>query len=140
MSRNAELTPPLFVVDRDGWLATFESVAEAESYLESPDVEHDEYVGFDATGAELKFSVEEVDLTGASWWHRLRHQNPVQISQQERAPTGPHLHRLLSEVLGRHHGSSLDELVNEIVVRGPRVRYPRLSSALTAEIRRAARP
>jgi hypothetical protein len=131
--------PPLFVVDRDGWLAIFESVGEAEADLESTDVEGDEYVGYDATASMLEFNVEEQDLTGASWWQRLRHQDPIRISRQYMAPDNPYLLRLLSEVLERPEAITRDELVRDIVARRPRLKNPRVSPALTAEMLQAAK-
>jgi hypothetical protein len=54
---DAQATPPVFVQCSDGDVLVFDSCNEAESWMESPDVEEGEYVsGFDAVGT--RFAIE----------------------------------------------------------------------------------
>jgi hypothetical protein len=54
------MIPPFFLVCADGDILVFRSLDEAESYMESPDVEAGEYVaGFDRTGTRLTIAVVE---------------------------------------------------------------------------------
>jgi hypothetical protein len=54
------MTPPFFLVCADGDILVFHSLNEAESYMESPDVEAGEYVaGFDGIGTKLTIAVAE---------------------------------------------------------------------------------
>jgi hypothetical protein len=54
------VTPPIFIVCRDGALLVFASIERAEAALESPDVEAGEYdSAFDANGTRLAIEVTE---------------------------------------------------------------------------------
>lgn len=50
-------TPPI-VVDENGDLTIFNSVAEAEGHLEPVDVANDEYVAYDAKGRRLRLEID----------------------------------------------------------------------------------
>lgn len=62
------------LVNEHGDISVFASVEEAESYMESIDVEHDEYVVTDAAGLPLSVSVviEEVPLFWGLWKGRVK--------------------------------------------------------------------
>ncbi len=55
-----EAVAPIFVLDREGWISVFDSVAETENGLETNDVETGEYVALDAVGRPLRLATEPV--------------------------------------------------------------------------------
>ena len=65
----AVVRPPIFVLDREGWVSVFESVSSTEAGLETPDVETGEYVALDAAGRPLVLTVVEGARTGR-WYSR----------------------------------------------------------------------
>jgi hypothetical protein len=81
------IQPPLIAVDRDGCVYIFDSIGDAEAELESPDIEDEEYRVYDSEGRTLEFGVVRSDAP-LPWWRKLRHQDPIQLSSFESAPTG----------------------------------------------------
>jgi hypothetical protein len=74
------MTPPIFILCRNGDVGTFTSVSDAEDAVESPDVESGEYVGgFDATGTRLAIEVTNPDRRGSRLLFSMRSLMPVRI-------------------------------------------------------------
>lgn len=94
-----EITPPVVVVDTEGWISVFGSVAQAEADLEAPDVQAGEYVGFDAEGRRLVFRVVEVQAPDR-WWRRIRFQAPISVGLAASQPRPDLLMAMLAESLG----------------------------------------
>jgi hypothetical protein len=136
VTEGSAAVPPLFVIDRDGWLTIFDSVEAAQAHLEETDVEDHEYVGYDARGNLLSFHVEQ--STTVPWWRRLRHQNPVRVGTRVGRQQDDALLRLLREALSRPEAKSVDELMSEVVARADELKSSRLSPSLTADVRKAA--
>lgn len=67
------MRPPIFVSE-NGDTQIFETVAEAEAYMEPVDVENGEYLVCDADGRRLKVEVEfrEVELLFGLYKRRVR--------------------------------------------------------------------
>jgi hypothetical protein len=114
--------PPIIVMDRDGCLYVFSSVADAEGKLEAPDVESAEYVAWDSEGTVLELTTEPIDMETRSRWARLRYQPPVRIR-----PTSVRDPEALTTVLvqalafGDGQEFTLGDLVAHAVVRSQHV-------------------
>jgi hypothetical protein len=108
--------PPISVIDRDGWLTMFASIAEAEASLEAPDVEDDEYLGFDAEGRRLILLVDDRD-PDLPWYRRLRHQSPVRIVDSPEPPDPVHLRSILQEALADAGALSGTTTLHEMATR-----------------------
>lgn len=93
----ALVQPPIFVMDREGSLHVFDSVASAENDLEVNDVDADEYVGLDAAGRPLLLTVIEGERTGRWWWARPG--DSVRIDASSASPQPELLRRVLVEAL-----------------------------------------
>lgn len=100
----AVIAPPIMVVDTEGWISLFGSVAECEAEIESPDVEAGEYVAFDAEGRILRLEVVDV-APPDRWWRRIRYQAPVRVVASGRAERPDLVALLLEEALGRDAGT-----------------------------------
>lgn len=98
--------PPIFVLDREGWLNVFDSVASTEDRLETNDVETGEYVALDAAGRPLLLTVVEGAKTGR-WFSRPAATVRLDIGPGQSQPEL--LRRVLIEALGGDH--ALDSLV-----------------------------
>jgi hypothetical protein len=138
----ALVTPPVLVVDREGWIWIFVDVEEAERELESPDVEAAEYLGFDGAGRRLMFLVGQVPA-GLGWWQKIRTQAPVAIRASVDPPRPAVLSRLLHEALGKKEPTGPDdapELARLVIdafgaSRARTLRAPVSAAALSQEFR-----
>lgn len=91
--RAQNLTPPI-IIDSDGETLIFRSVADAEGYMEPPEVLNGEYVGFDSTGRPLEIVVDP-----SRQWTRIR--------LAEGTPDEHAVRRLLEQYLLRFVDESL---------------------------------
>jgi hypothetical protein len=72
------MTGPVVLVDRDGWLAPFWTVAEAQAGIELTDAEDGEYVAVDAAGRRVRVGVRR-----AAGAHRPRADIEVVVETTE---------------------------------------------------------
>ena len=71
LQRGAAIVPPVLVVDTEGWIYVFDSVAAVETGLEMNDVDAREYVGLDWAGRPLRLVlVEDPGNSQRRWWSR----------------------------------------------------------------------
>jgi hypothetical protein len=107
----ALVRPPIFVLDRQGSLYVFDSVASTEAGLEINDVETGEYVALDAAGRPLLLTVVEGAKTG-KWY--LRPGDSVRLDLGAGQSQPELLRRVLIEALGSDvqlRDDSLESLV-----------------------------
>jgi hypothetical protein len=108
------MTPPIFIACSDGDILAFASVAEAESALESPDVESGEFTGaFDADGTRLGIEVLEPTKTRRILGFTILTLSPVKIRPISAPKADANsLRRLLAARLGEESATSdLNDLV-----------------------------
>jgi hypothetical protein len=120
MSAQPNVLAPIVISDADS-LMIFESVAEAESYLEVPDISGDE-TAFDSAGLPLLVRVE-TDLAGRS-------RVTVRAASLSRNPGA--LYTLLVNELVTHYG------LDRAAIDG--LDLPDIITRAAAEIRVASRP
>lgn len=92
------ITPPIIVVDREGWISIFDSVNAAEAEIEAPDVESDEYLVFDSRAHLLRFVVIEEGMP-LRWLSRLRVQSALRLEVRDPRPRAEPLRTILLEAL-----------------------------------------
>ena len=78
------MKPPI-IINENGSLSFFKSVADAERYLEPIDVRNQEYVAYDSDGCRLELRVEEEVVAGLLGLGKTRRER-VCIIQAEEVP------------------------------------------------------
>jgi hypothetical protein len=112
-------TPPVFVPSADGDLRAFESCEEAESWMESDDVEGGEYVaGFDAVGT--RFAIEVTEPTKRSTFLGIESLVPTPVRMQTASAWGAAAGELHDLLVRKLVGASEDAPLDALVVRARR--------------------
>lgn len=131
----AIVRPPIVVLDREGWIYVFESVAATEDRLETNDVETGEYVALDAAGRPLLLTVVESARTG-KWFSRPAATVRLDVGTGESQP------ELLRRVLGEALGSDVelrDDALDSLMARARSGKDLRAASTV-GELRAAVQP
>ncbi len=107
------MRPPIFVFSQNGDMDWHASVEDAESSVESPDVESGEYVAaFDSCGLRLAFEVSEPTKRRRIWFLTVVTPTPVLLKPLETVPSGRHdLERRLREKLHIRDEVSLEDMI-----------------------------
>jgi hypothetical protein len=125
------IVPPLFAIDREGWVRSFDSLEDLEAGLEINDVDADEYRALAANGRWIRLRLNDEDESGARWY--LRHGPRVQGT-----PDTGELHcELLRELLLEATGAESDDLavLLERAAAMEDLRAPRTIDVIRAALR-----
>jgi hypothetical protein len=130
----AIVTPPIFVLDREGWISVFDSLDSAESGLETADVETGEYVALDASGRPLVLTVIESARTGR-WFSQPAARVRLDVGSADATPDL--LRRVLVEALAAN--VARDQPLDSLVPRARAGKYLR-AGRIIGEVRAALSP
>ena len=125
------IVPPLFAIDRAGWVHSFNSLEDLAAGLEINDVDADEYRALAANGRWIRLRLNEDDEVGTRSY--LRHGPRVQGTPDTGELHCELLRELLLEATGSGSGDVEALLERAAAIEG--LQAPRTSEVLRAALR-----